>query len=39
MDEAKQSLEQNWLTKAQHDLAVARKLSGGSDPYLDNVIR
>lgn len=29
---------QIWLTKAQQDLAVAHKLSGGSDPYLGAAI-
>jgi HEPN domain-containing protein len=38
MDEAQQSLVREWLTKAQHDLAAARKLSGGPDPYLDVAI-
>lgn len=38
MSEAKQELVQNWLTKAQQDLAVACKLSGGSDPYLGAAI-
>ena len=32
---AKLELVQNWLIKAQHDLAAARKLSVGPDPYLD----
>ncbi|MEK7329019.1 MAG: HEPN domain-containing protein, partial [Chloroflexota bacterium] len=38
MEEAKQQLVQNWLIKAQHDLATARKLSDGPDPYLDTAI-
>ena len=38
MDEAKRELIQNWLTKAQHDLAAARKLSAEPDPYLDTAI-
>ncbi|MBI3242452.1 MAG: HEPN domain-containing protein [Chloroflexi bacterium] len=38
MEEAKQQLVQNWLIKAQHDLATARKLSVGPDPYLDTAI-
>jgi HEPN domain-containing protein len=38
MDEAKRELVQNWLTKAQHDLAAARKLSTEPDPYLDTAI-
>jgi len=32
---AKLELVQSWLTKAQHDLAAARKLSEGPDRYLD----
>jgi HEPN domain-containing protein len=32
---AKLELVQNWLIKAQHDLAAARKLAEGPDPYLD----
>jgi HEPN domain-containing protein len=32
---AKLELVQNWLIKAQRDLAAARKLSVGPDPYLD----
>ncbi|MGD9148091.1 MAG: HEPN domain-containing protein [Anaerolineae bacterium] len=32
---AKMELVQNWLIKAQHDLAAARKLAAGPDPYLD----
>lgn len=32
---AKLELVQNWLVKAQRDLAAARKLSVGPDPYLD----
>lgn len=35
---AKQELVRNWLIKAQHDLASARKLSTGPDPYLDVAI-
>jgi len=31
-------LVQTWLVKAQHDLASARKLSAGPDPYLDVAI-
>lgn len=38
MDEDRRSLVQNWLTKAQHDLAAARKLAGGPDPYLDTAV-
>src|SRR5262245_28323609 len=38
MDEAKQELVQTWLTKAQHDLAAARKLAEKPDPYLDVAI-
>lgn len=32
---AKLELVRNWLTIAQHDLAAARKLAAGPDPYLD----
>jgi hypothetical protein len=32
---AKLELVQNWLIKGQHDLAAARKLAAGPDPYLD----
>ena len=32
---AKLELVQNWLIKAQHDLAAARKLAADPDPYLD----
>jgi HEPN domain-containing protein len=35
MDEAKRELVQSWLIRAQRDLATARKLVVGSDPYLD----
>jgi len=38
MDEAKRELVQTWLTKAQHDLAAARKLAEEPDPYLDAAI-
>jgi HEPN domain-containing protein len=38
MDEAKRELVQNWLTKAQRDLAAARKFSTEPDPYLDTAI-
>jgi HEPN domain-containing protein len=38
MTEAKQELVQNWLTKAQQDLAVAHKLSSEPDPYLGAAI-
>lgn len=38
MDEAKRELVQSWLIKAQHDVAAARKLSTGPDPYLDTAI-
>jgi HEPN domain-containing protein len=38
MDEAKRELVQSWLTKAQHDLAAARKLSDEPDSYLDTAI-
>ena len=35
MDEAKRELVRAWLLKAAHDLASARKLAAGPDPYLD----
>ncbi len=35
MDEAKRSLVQAWLIKAQRDLASAQRLSEGDDPLLD----
>lgn len=35
---AKLELVQNWLIKAQHDLAAARKLATEPDPYLDVAI-
>lgn len=35
MDEAKRSLVQAWLIKAQRDLASAQRLSVGDDPLLD----
>ena len=38
MDEATLDLVRGWLIKAQHDLAAARKLAGGDDPYLDTAI-
>jgi len=38
MDEAKKLLVQNWLTRAQRDLATARKLAVGHDPFLDTAI-
>jgi HEPN domain-containing protein len=38
MDDAKRELVQIWLTKAQHDLAAARKLSADPNPYLDMAI-
>jgi HEPN domain-containing protein len=38
MDEAKRQLVQNWLIKAQHDLATARKLAADPEPYLDTAI-
>ena len=36
--DAKLDLVQTWLVKAQRDLASARKLSTGPDPYLDVAI-
>lgn len=38
MNEAKRQLVQNWLTKAQHDLASARVLAASSPPLLDTAI-
>lgn len=38
MDEAKRELVQNWLIKARHDLAAARKLASHPDPYLDTAV-
>lgn len=38
MIEAKRKLVQNWLTKAQHNLTTARKLSTGTEPILDTAI-
>jgi len=38
MDEAKRNLVKAWLIKAQHDLAVARKLSVEPESYLDSAI-
>ena len=38
MDEPKKELIRNWLVKAQHDLASARKLASEPDPYLDTAI-
>lgn len=38
MDEAKRQLVRSWLTKAQHDLAAARKLAADPDPYLDAAV-
>jgi HEPN domain-containing protein len=35
---AKQEFVRSWLTKSQHDLAAARKLSTGPDLYLDVAI-
>lgn len=35
---ARQELARNWLIKAQHDLAAARKLCADPDPYLDVAI-
>jgi len=38
MDEATLELTRMWLIKAQHDLAAARKLASGADPYLDTAV-
>jgi len=38
IDPAKRSLVQNWLHKAQRDLATARKLGAGPDPYFDTAL-
>jgi len=32
------SLSRDWLLKSYHDLASARKLAAGNDPYLDTAI-
>ncbi|MBL7163611.1 MAG: HEPN domain-containing protein [Anaerolineales bacterium] len=37
-EEAKYALVRNWLIKALHDLATARKLASDPDPYLDTAI-
>ena len=36
--DAKRSLVRKWLTKARRDLHSAKRLSRGSEPYLDTVI-
>lgn len=38
MNAAKQELVRNWLTKAQHDLASAKRLAKEPEPYLDTAI-
>lgn len=38
MDSATLELVHGWLVKAQHDLAAARKLATGPDPYLDTAV-
>lgn len=38
MDESKRELVRAWLTKAQHDLATARKIVSGDDPYFDTAV-
>ena len=38
MDKATLELAGNWLLKAQRDLATARKLAAGPEPYLDTAI-
>lgn len=38
MDEAHRELVRHWLTKAQHDLASARKLAAEPDAYLDTAV-
>jgi len=38
MDEAKKDLVRSWLSKAMRDLASARKLAGGAEPYLDTAV-
>lgn len=38
MDEAKRELVAAWLTKAQHDVASAKKLAGPPDPLLDTAL-
>jgi HEPN domain-containing protein len=38
MDEAKGTLVRGWAAKARSDLATARKLATGPDPYLDTAV-
>jgi HEPN domain-containing protein len=38
IDPAKRHLVQNWIHKAQRDLAAARKLGAGPDPYFDTAL-
>ena len=38
MDDAKRQLVQNWLVKALHDLATARKAAAEPDPYFDTAV-
>jgi len=38
VDEATLELTRHWLLRAQRDLATARKLAAGDDPYLDTAI-
>lgn len=38
VDEAKRQFVKNWLSVASRDLAAARKLSEGPEPYLDVAI-
>ena len=38
MNDAKQTLVQSWLTKAQHDLTAARVLAAQAEPLLDTAV-
>ena len=38
MDEAAQELVRDWMTRAEHDLRIARLASGQDDPLLDIAI-
>jgi len=38
MSEERNQVVQSWLIKALHDLASARKLAEGTQPYLDTAI-
>jgi len=38
MDEPKAALVRGWIARARSDLATARKLAAGPDPYLDTAV-